>query len=151
MSTLLADSFAFIAALANMWVGLLGGFVFTVYLLYERRRGELEWKRFRWIVVGYLVVAGFLAWREQYRTATALQTEKTIADKREADLQTKPDLRLFIEAIGLQRGNDRVAGPVTVIAVLLVVTNVGAESVAKQWAAYAQRPGEPRTILTASF
>jgi hypothetical protein len=149
---LLSDIAAFISSLADYWGWLLGSVAFTAYSIYERRRGEeMAWRRFRWVVLGCVLIAIFLSWEAQYRRAEELDADRAIRDKREADLLTRPQLNLFIEAIGFGRNNDPVAGPVTVLVAMLVVTNGGADSVAKQWAAYVHKPGQERIALTASF
>src|SRR5437667_1214409 len=74
MPAIISDIWQYVSALRRHWVGFVTGSAVTAVFEWLAFRGtpipEIAWKAF---LFGGIPVAGFLAWREQYRTRPRLR------------------------------------------------------------------------------
>lgn len=63
---IIKDVFAFVGAVLRYWVVLMGGLIMTIITLIERKRGNAISPTVYWpVIIGFVAVAMFLAWRKE--------------------------------------------------------------------------------------
>jgi hypothetical protein len=96
---MLSDFLQFVWAIVSHWQVLVTGGVVTAFVsVYEHRSGEaLSWHVYRWVLVVFVIIAVFLAWREEHVRSSslgnenvALKTETEILRGRISDLEKRP-------------------------------------------------------------
>ena len=66
MRGILRDFAAFLIAVLQQWVALMGGMIMTIIYLVERQRGNNINPRLYWsVTIGFIALATFLAWRRE--------------------------------------------------------------------------------------
>jgi hypothetical protein len=87
-----SDFLKFIFAVIGYWQAYVTGGILTALItIYERKREKpLSWRSYRWVVVGFVVVAVFLAWRDQLKIAETLAGENNQLIGRIQELEKPP-------------------------------------------------------------
>ena len=135
MKEILLDTSAFIVAVFSQWQNLLlgGGAGATLALLlslYERLSERVVGKRLYILtfMIGFLFVAFFLAWREQYKLVAGENQKRIAAEKQLEDLtvpQLFGNIRQYSSAVGPFEGADAF-----IVLIVVSIGNRGADSIA---------------------
>jgi len=98
----MSEILQFIVSVLHHWQVLLtGGIVIAALTIYERyKKKALRWQTYFRLIVGFLIVAMFLAWRDEHQISQNLKTTQASS---EATLREKEkrieDLKVKIEDI----------------------------------------------------
>jgi hypothetical protein len=84
-----SDVLHFLVAVAGYWATLLtGGVIIAITAALEHKKGRnLSWRLYRWLMVFFLLVACFLAWRSENHHASDVDAERQRLAGENAKLQ----------------------------------------------------------------
>ena len=157
---MLSDIWNYLLALLWGWFVVMGGVLAIILALYERvvKKEELNLKRYAFVLAGFVLVAGFSAWRDERqglsleqkqheKTRSELDHEKT---KFEAERKKNiPDLlgEIMGSSLGrLQVRSERSSG-IPLLTLFVRISNLGAQSIARDYRLSIDLPDKGRVIV----
>jgi len=117
----LGDLTAWLISVGQQWTALLtGGAIAVLILIWERaRKDAINWRVFRWILVGTVVVAAFFSWRQL---------------RSEATLNIVVDGTVIFTAAADAKG--QLIPTFTFAVIPVAITNMGPPTVCHNWGAF---------------
>jgi hypothetical protein len=135
---MLADFFYYAWSLVWSWLGLIAGGLGALIAVYEKvKKQEVHPKRYIMILLGFLVLAGFMNWREEREHRVTAEREMKEAQAR-LEQERLPSLKLAISQIAV----GEMANGSAAVTIFAGIRNTGAPSIITNWRLIAQIPNK---------